>query len=350
MKVWHNLYHNLITKENIFRGYKEFRVGKKRRKDVLSLELDLNNNLLILYKLLLHKNYQPGPYHGFYVKDPKVRLIHKATVPDRVVHHIVSGVLEKIFEPTYIAHSYSCRKNKGTHKGVTAFQKMSLKASRNNTRVCWVLKCDIKKFFASVNHKILIEILNKKIKDKEFMDLLAKIITSFYSDRTINMEDKKGIPIGNLTSQLFSNIYMNELDQYMKHQLKIKYYIRYADDFVLLSNNREELLALVDPIGKFLNNNLDLELHPQKIILRKFSSGVDFLGYIVFPKYILPRTRTKRRLLRKIREKVYQYKLGIITEESLNQTIQSYYGFLTHANAYEFRKELENLIWFWRTE
>lgn len=350
MKVWHNLYHNLITKGNIFRGYKEFRIGKKHRKDVLKFEENRNNNLLILYEDLLNNTYQPGTYHGFYVKDPKVRLIHKAIIRDRVVHHIVSGVLEKIFEPTYIEHSYSCRKDKGTHKGVFAFQRMALKASKNNSRVCWVLKCDVKKFFASVNHKILIEILTRKIQDKEFMDLLEKIIISFYSDRTTNISDKKGIPIGNLTSQLFSNIYMNELDQFIKHKLKVGHYIRYADDFVILLNNREQLLALIEPIEKFLNTKLDLELHPQKIILGKFSSGVDFLGYVVFPKYILPRTRTKKRLLRKIRERINEYKLGMITEESLNQTIQSYYGFLTHANAYEFRKELENLIWFWLTE
>ena len=350
MKVWHNLYRNLITKENIFRGYKEFKVGKKRKKDVLAFEADLKNNFNNLHNALLYRTYQPGGYSQFYVKDPKLRLIHKAKVVDRVVHHIASYYLEKIYEPTFISHSYSCRKNKGTHRGVIALQRMALKASRNNTRVCWVLKCDIKKFFASVNHRILMKILSKKIGDKDFYELLYKITNSFYSDKTVSLINKKGIPIGNLTSQFFSNIYMNELDQYIKHELKVKYYIRYADDFVLISQDREYLLGLIKPIHQFLKDELDLDLHPDKIILSKFGSGVDFLGYIIFPKYILPRTKTKRRLVRKIREKIKEFKAGKIAEESLNSTIQSYYGFLTHAAAYKFRKELDNLIWFWLTE
>lgn len=296
------------------------------------------------------KSYSPGAYTGFYVRDPKIRLIHKATVVDRVVHHIVSCELEKIFESTFYAHSYSCRKNKGTHKGVLAVQKMAMRVSLNNTRPCWVLKCDVKKFFASVNHRILFEILSRKISDQVFLDLLFKIIDSFYSDQTKNLLDKKGIPIGNLTSQFFSNIYMNELDQFLKHNLKVKYYMRYADDFAILSHDRVYLEDLINSIQRFLKMELDLELHPNKIIFRKFSSGVDFLGYIIFPHYILPRTKTKKRLLKKIKRKVKDFKKDKITEETLNQTIQSYLGYLGHANAYKFKQQLQNQIWFWLTE
>lgn len=350
MKVWHNLYRNLTTKENIFCGYKEFRIGKKKKKDVIRFEKNLEGNLLILHKTLTEKAYLPGFYTGFYVRDPKVRLIHKAIVADRVVHHIVSSQLDKIFEPTFIAHSYSCRKDKGTHKGVLTLRKMALKVSKNNTKTCWVLKCDIKRFFASVNHKVLLKILARKIKDKDFLDLLKKIIDSFYSDEIKNTHGKKGIPIGNLTSQFFSNIYLNELDQFIKHKLKIKYYLRYADDFVILSEKRSDLDNLIIPIREFLQKNLNLELHPQKIIFRKFASGVDFLGYIIFPQYILPRTKTKQRLLRKIKSKIKDFKAGKISKETLNQTIQSYLGYLGHANSYKFREELKNLIWFWLTE
>src|SRR3989344_6933415 len=171
MKIWHkqslkskdlNLYRNLITKPNIFRGYKEFRRGKKDKKDVIQFEENLSHNLLELHRNLLGKTYKPGSYTGFYVRDPKIRLIHKATVVDRVVHHIVSDQLERVFDPTYIAHSYSCRKDKGTHRGVLAFQKMAIKASKNNTETCWALKCDVRKFFPSVNHKILMKILTRK--------------------------------------------------------------------------------------------------------------------------------------------------------------------------------------------
>jgi len=306
-------------------------VGKKSRKDVVIFEADLEK----LYKILNNKNYQPGSYTQFYVRDPKLRLIHKATVADRVVHHIVSRELEPIFEPTFIAHSYSCRKNKGTHRGVIALQRMARKASRNNTRTCWVLKCDIKKFFASVNHKILFEILKRKIKDEDFLNLLWKIIDGFYSDRTTDPLNKKGIPIGNLTSQFFSNIYMNELDQFIKHNLRLKYYLRYADDFVILSQSKDYLESLLFPIDHFLTEKLDLEFHPGKIIFRKFRSGIDFLGYVIFPYHIMPRTKTKKRLLRKIKLKIDEFKSGQISHEKMNETIQSYLGYLGHANTYQ---------------
>lgn len=307
-------------------------------------------NFANLCKILQEKTYRPGSYSSFYVRDPKLRLIHKATVIDRIVHHIVSNELEPIFEPTFIAQSYSCRKNKGTHKGILALQKMALKASKNNKRICWSLKMDIKKFFPSVNHKILFKILTRKIQDDDFLNLLWKIIDSFYSDRTIDPADKKGIPIGNLTSQFFSNIYMNELDQFVKHKLKVRHYLRYADDFVMLSPSKEYLESLVPEVESFLNIQLDLQIHPDKIIFGKFGSGIDFLGYIIFPYHILPRTKTKRRLLRKIKAKIDGFKTGKISEDSLNQTIQSYLGYLSHANAYKFRQKLENSIWFWLTE
>lgn len=350
MKVWHNIYSKLITTENIFRCYREFKVGKKSKRDVIAFEKNSAVDLRVLHKSLLNKTYRAGLYVGFYIRDPKLRLIHKATVIDRIVHHIVSNQLEEIFEPTFYAHSYSCRKDKGTHKGVKAFQKMALSVGRNNTHPCWVLKCDIKKFFASVNHNVLFEILSKKISDKDFLDLLYKIINSFHSDRTTDINYKKGIPIGNLTSQFFANIYLNGFDQYLKHQLKIKHYIRYADDFVILSGSRKYLEDLIDPISKFLKTSLDLELHPNKITIKKFRAGIDFLGYIVFPNYILPRTKTKRRLIKKIREKVKLFKSGKITEEKLNQTIQSYLDYIGHANTYKFKQELLNLIWYWLTE
>ncbi len=282
--------------------------------------------------------------------DPKLRLIHKATVIDRVVHHIVSNVLEEIFEPTFYAHSYSCRKGRGTHRAVLAFQKIALKVGKNNTEVCWVVKCDVKKFFASVNQLILLNILRKKIKDDDLMALLQKIVESFYSDRTTDLNNKRGIPIGNLTSQFFANIYLDKLDQYIKHTLQIPFYLRYADDFVLLSPDKEYLEKLVGQIQMYLQKELDLELHPNKIVYRKFASGVDFLGYIIFPRYILPRTKTKQRLLKKIQSKIQEYKTGKITYERLNQTIQSYLGYIGHANTYEFRQKLQNLIWFWLTE
>lgn len=342
MKVWHNLYSKIVTLDYIAAGWKEFRKGKQKKQDVIRFEEQLLDNLFNLHQALVNKTYQPGSYTYFHLTDPKLRLIHKATVVDRVVHHLVSQQLKVIFEPTFIPHSYSCRDQKGTHRGVISLQKMAFKVSRNKTRTCWALKCDIKKFFASVDHRILYQILAKKIADPDFLELLQKIIKSFDSE--------KGIPIGNLTSQFFANIYLNELDQYIKHTLKVHSYLRYADDFILLSHRHAELENWLDQIQDFLQEKLHLTLHPNKVIYSKFLSGIDFLGYIVFPSHILLRTKTKRRAIKKIQRRIGQYKQAEITQEKLNQTIQSYFGYFKHAHTHKFKQQLQNYIWFWLTD
>jgi len=166
--------------------------------------------------------------------------------------------------------------------------------------------------------------------------LLEEIVDSFHSE----MGAGKGIPLGNLTSQVFANIYLNELDQFVKHGLKIKYYLRYADDFVLLSNNRKFLYRCINSLQQFLFEKLSLSLHPKKITLRKLEWGIDFLGYIVLPHYRLPRTKTKRRLFRKLKEK--------INSGTFEQSLQSYFGYLKHANSYKTIQRLKNSFWFRR--
>lgn len=330
-------YSQIIKFNNILGAWNEFRRGKKHKKDLIEFEYNLEENLFDLQRKLIQKNYQHSGYEKFYIKDPKMRQIHKATVTDRLVHHLVSAYLEKIFEPTFITHSYSSRKYKGTHKAVLTFQGMANRLSNLGKNTCWVLKLDIKKFFASVNHELLIEILAGKISDQDFLKLLQNIIKSF---------PEKGIPIGNLTSQYFANIYLNELDHFITRKLNLQYYIRYADDFAILSENRQNLLNLVPIIKQFLESELDLKLHPQKIVLRKFRSGVDFLGYVIFPDHIIPRTKTKRRLFKKIKERLNEYKQGEISEEKLKATINSYLGYLGHANTYNLRKDLIRMIKF----
>jgi len=340
MKKVKDIYCNLITLSNVFSSYDEFKKGKRKSKELQQFEQKAEDNLFVLYERLKNKQYLPGSYTSFYVQDPKQRLIHKAPIIDRIVHHLVSKKLENIFEPTFISHSYSCRKEKGTHKGLRDLQRFTRIVSKNNTQECWVLKCDIRKFFASVNQKILFKILSKKIIDKDFLSLLHNIIKSFNSN-TVN----KGMPIGNLTSQLFANIYLNELDQYVKHKLKIRYYIRYMDDFVILSSNRHYLEKLIPTVKFFLENILDLELHPKKVKIFNLKNGIDFLGYILFSHHILPRTKTKRRLIKNIREKIKAYKMGTITTDSLYQTVQSYLGYLQHSNAYELTEKVKQMIY-----
>lgn len=337
-------YSDLISIEYLFQAWSEFIKGKKTKIDILTFERYLEDNLFELYFSLKNKTYRHGDYKSFYVRDPKMRHISKACVRDRIVHHLTGQVLERVFESTFYAHSYSCRRNRGTHKGVEAFIKIVRKASKNNSSSLFVLKCDIKKFFATIDHKILFGILSKKIKDKDFLWLLSNIISSFKSEYTIDPKEPKGMPIGNLTSQFFCNIYMNQFDKFIKDELKIKYYIRYADDFVVLSKNKEFLENLIPKLKKFFLENLKLTMHPDKIVIRDYYLGIDFLGYVIFPHFILPRTKTKKRIFRKLQKKVQLVKTGEISIESLNQSFESYLGYLSHADAYKLSQKLKNLI------
>lgn len=329
-------YEDLIAIENIFQAWSEFVKGKRKKKDVQEFAFRLEDNLFDLHRRLKTQTYRHGGYEDFYVSDPKKRHIHKAEVEDRIVHHLLYKYLYKIFDKIFIFDSYSCRVDKGTHRAVRRLQKFTRKISENYTKPCWALKLDIKKFFLSIDHKILLRLLEEKIDDKNTLKLLGHVITSY------NEEEEKGIPLGNLTSQIFANLYLNELDQFVKHKLKVKYYIRYADDFILFDSNRKKLSKFFPEVKEFLKINLKLELHRKKIIVRELDWGIDFLGYIVLAHYILVRTKTKRRIFKKLKDKFQDYSNGVISYYSFNQSFQSYLGFLKHANAYEIIKKLKN--------
>ncbi len=314
--------------EGLFSAWSEFKHGKQKKKDVVEFEYKLEENIFQLHRELKEKTYKHGPYKSFWIHDPKQRHIHKALVRDRVIHHALFSVLNPIFEPTFIYDSYSCRENKGTHKGVNKLRDVLRKVSKNNYKDCFVLKCDVRKFFASVNHEILISIIAKRIKDGDAMWLIKEIVESF----------SPGLPIGNLTSQIFANIYLNELDQFIKNGLRIPFYLRYSDDFALVDNSKEQLWGWLSDIRKFLSERLKLELHPKKVILCKYHQGMDFLGYIQFPNHRTLRQKTKRRILNRVN-------LGI-SEKSL----QSYLGVLSHANSYELSEKIKNLFWLNRHE
>lgn len=339
MKVFTHLYKEITSLPNLFQAWEEFKKGKRKKIDVGEFERHLEDNIFQLHRELRSKTYRHSNYTGFYIKDPKQRHIHKAFVKDRIVHHALFKILNPIFESTFIPDSFSSREGFGIHKGFQKLVSYSRKVSRNYTQDCWSLKCDVRKFFDSVDHKILLEIVGRKIKDPEVKWLLKEIIKSFGKD--------KGIPIGNLTSQLFANIYLNELDQFVKHNLRVKYYLRYADDFVLLNKNREELVKQKENIRQFLEEKLNLSLHPNKVYLRKLSWGIDFVGYIARPHHQLLRSNTQRRVFRKVREKVDQYRTGGVSQFSLQQSLQSYLGVLKHSSSYKLKKILENQIWFW---
>jgi len=337
-------YFSLISIKNLFQAWEEFKKGKRNKKDVQIFERHLEDNLFDLHSRLKNKTYKHGPYSQFWVNDPKRRHIHKAEVSDRIVHHLLYKYLYKVFDKFFIYDSYSCRLGKGTHRAVRRLEYFARKLSCNCTREFWALKLDIKQFFASVDHGILQNLTLRKIKNKDILWLISQVIDSYSSSKVekqyIEVLDKTrtindvGIPLGNLTSQIFANIYLNELDKFIKHNLKVKYYLRYADDFMILDNDTSRLLHYNDILKSFLAEDLKLELHPAKISIRKSSWGIDFCGYIVLTHYILPRRKTKRRIIRKISKS--------ITSE---QTLQSYLGYFSHANSYRIRNDLKNIFY-----
>ena len=320
-----NIY-NVADPENLLEAWREFLLGKRSKTDVHEFSLRLMDNLLSLRDDLLHHIYRHGGYQAFTISDPKPRHIHKAAVRDRVLHHAIYRTFYPFFDKTFIADSFSCRIGKGTHRAIQRFAVFGRRASRNHTRTCWVLKCDIKKFFASIDHATLTEIIRSYLPDPGLRWLLGEVIGSFSSTAP-----GKGLPLGNLTSQLLVNIYMNEFDQFVKHRLKVKYYVRYADDFVITSSDRRELEDLILPIQAFLAERLKLELHPGKVSIATIASGVDFLGWVHFPDHRVLRTATKRRMFR-----------GIGASKGTKETVQSYHGLLSHGNAKKLWKKVED--------
>jgi len=314
-------YEDIISLDNLLSAWQEFVMGKKVKLDVQKFTFNLMDNILALYKELVNNTYSHGDYQAFYITDPKLRHIHKASVKDRLLHHAIYRQLYPFFVRTFIADSYSCQLRKGTHRAINRFREFSYIATKNKTKTGWVLKCDIKRFFDSIDHNILINVLNEYIQDKHIMNLLINIITSF------ELSSSKGLPLGNLTSQLLVNIYMNKFDQFVKHKLKVKYYIRYADDFVFFSQDRQYLVNLVQDINSFLLNELKLTIHPKKLFLQTINSGVDFLGWVHFLDHRVLRTKTKRRMMNRIKA-------------NNERSLQSYLGLLSHGNGYNLERGL----------
>jgi len=320
-------YEHIISTDNLLEAWKEFSKGKRRRKDVQEFGRNLMANVLSLRHDLVSGAYQHSPYETFNISDPKPRNIHKARVRDRLLHHAIYRQLYPFFNRIFITDSYSCRKEKGAHRAMNRFRGFGRRVSRNDARTCWILKCDIRKFFASIDQTALMDILASYIPDRDILWLIGRVVESFHSTAP-----GKGLPLGNLTSQLLVNIYMNEFDQFAKHQLKAKRYIRYADDFVFLSRDRDQLRELLPYIVVFLRDRLKLELHPDKVSISTLASGVDFLGWVHFPDHRVLRTTTKRRMFRTIEQK-----------DGKEETVQSYLGLLSHGDTSKLQQEVAAL-------
>ncbi len=327
MISFNNLFEKVVCFENLYKAYLKARRGKNDSVEVLKFTYHLERNLIVLQKELQNGTYRTGKYRRFVIFEPKRREISALPFRDRVVHHAVCSVIEPVFEKTFLFDSFACRKNKGTHAGAKRLQFFLRKNSKN----CFALKCDVKKYFPSVDHEILKLALRKKIFDKKLLSLLDMIIDS--------PGGNVGIPIGNLTSQLFANVFLNQLDGFVKQELNAKHYVRYMDDFILLHESKKVLQQWKSKIRLFLCS-IKLELSEKKANVFPVWLGIDFLGYRLFAFHRLIRKSTVKRFLRKIKPKIANFVSGELSFEKLLESFNSWEAYLLHGNSFSLKKSI----------
>ncbi len=319
---------NFCDPEYLYVSWRRFRRGKRRRKDILVFERHLEDELFSLSEGLASGRYIHGEYHRFYIRDPKYRMIHKAAVRDRVVHQALYDVLQPLFERKFFFDSYSGRFSKGTIRAIDRVLSFIRKSSENGRQAAWVFHGDVDDFFSSIDHKILLAELGKTIRDERYFDISKKIIHSF------SCTPGKGLPLGNLTSQLFANVYLHELDYFAKQKLRVRHYVRYNDDFFIVADNCEELQMFASHIKQFLSNELNLILPEDKIKIRSLGWGVDILGAVAFPWGVVSRPRLRKaaeRTITSVSRKGYTEKW---------QSAVSYIGLLGNTKSFFLREKL----------
>lgn len=325
----------MFTIENLWTAYKNCLCKKRGTTSALQFELNRERNLFTLLEDLQNRTYKISKSICFVITDPTPREIFAADFRDRIVHHLLCNEIAPLFESDFIETSFANRKGKGTHKAVECVRKELQKGG-------FFLKLDIQAFFRSIDKDILYSILERKIQSEDTLWLCRTIIfhdpikdyvfhrkypkNTIPASKSLFFANGRGLPIGNLTSQFFGNVYLNELDQYIR-SLGFRH-VRYVDDFVLFSESKEELLSVLPKIEEFLST-LKLSIHPKKVILQNVDKGIDFLGYFVRPRYTLVRNKVVARLKKKIWN-------GVCTPEVLT----SYFAHFLHANSYQLRKSL----------
>ncbi len=352
MKRQNNLFEKIISFENILNASRKARRGKRYKTSTAMFEYNLERNLHKIIKVLQSKTYIPGTYRDFHIYDPKKRIISAAPYFDRVIHHALINIIEPLIAKSFIHDTYACLKGKGTHRAVQRYKEFQKKNK-------YVLKCDVRKYFESVDQEILLRKVTKKIKCKNTLWLIKQIIDSRQSSiRTIEYFEgddlftplyrRKGLPMGNLTSQFFANLYLNDFDHFVKEELTARFYIRYCDDFVIFGNSRAWLNQIKCDIKKHLIT-LRLRLHDNKSRIFRTTDGVDFLGYRIYPNYMRVRKSIVKRYRRKLKNMAEQYKHRNIKIPEINNSIQSWIGHVKHADSYQLRKEVFRKTVFTRT-
>ena len=330
-------FNSQLTFIKFIEAHNRAKEGKGKNPEIIRFEINLESNILNLIYKIKTKQYRIGKYHEFYVFEPKMRLIKSLPYQDRVVHQwYVEEFIKPFFVPRFITHTYACLENKGAHKAVIVLQKW-LRCMKKKYQNYYILKCDIRKYFYSINKEILFQILSKRMKDTDLI-FLTKLMV-------FDEKDLKGIPIGNYTSQYFANIYLNELDHFVKEELHIPFYMRYMDDFILLVKTKEEAKEYKERIARFLKEHLDLELN-EKSRYYPSKMGVDFCGYRIFETHILLRRRSKNKIKGLIKSWNQFYNEDVLNFEKVLQRWNSWRGHAKHANSYNLRKKYLNKIEF----
>ena len=322
-KTIRNVYYKNLTYEKLLKAHLDARKGKGSRKEIILFNLKQEEYIKYLLERLENKTYKHGGYTVFYVTEPKLRKIEKSKYMDRIVHRwLVDNILKPYFIPRFIQTTYACIEGRGMHKACLDMQEMMKHCTRiwNNY---YILKMDIAKYFDNIDKKILLDILEKRIKDKDVMWLINEIL---YANKR-----EKGLEIGNYTSQMFANIYLNEYDWYVKRDLHIKYFSRYMDDSILLVKTKKEAIQALENIKRFLKENLNLELNSKTQIF-KSSQGVNYCGYKINEYRLKIRDKGKKKLKKKIKYLRYEIKNGRMTSKDAKRYLAGHLGYLKIAN------------------
>ena len=338
-KTYNNLYPEIYSFENLHAAYLRARRGKRDRIEVQRFELDLEGNLIQLQNELIWGQYRTGVYRKFIVTEPKERIVAALPFRDRVVQHAIVGVIEPIWERRFIADSYACRPGKGTHKGADRAQAMLRKVKREHGHV-FVLKADISKFFYSIDHGVIKTLARRRIACKRTLSLIDNIIDSTASPGDPN---PVGLPIGNLTSQLFANIYLHELDEFVKHGLREKLYMRYMDDFCVVHHDKDHLHRVRAKIEQFLWSRLRLKTNAKTQVFPvgvRHGRAMDFLGYRIWTTHRRIRKSSISRISRTLRKMRRLYSQGKVSMEKIGESVKSWIAHASHAESFGLRNKL----------
>lgn len=330
-KTIKNEYEKALSYENLMKAHLQSRKGKGYRKEIILFNLRQEEYIMRLYEQLKTQKYKHGGYTVFYITEPKLRRIEKSKYIDRIVHRwYVNSFIKPYFIPQFIYTSYACLQDKGMHKACLDVQK-AMKHCKSIWGEYYILKMDIKKYFENIDKDIIYKIIQRKIKDDKILWLTREIL---YSN-----EGPKNLPIGNYTSQMFANIYLNELDQYVKHKLKGKYYFRYMDDAVLMRKTKEETRQDLEKIKKFLKEKLELELN-QKTQIFKNKQGVNFCGYKINEYRLKIREKGKKKLKKKVKELKKRVETREIDSKEAKRYLAGHLGYMKIANVNSLKEKL----------